>query len=181
VCRFASKVEVRRFTWGMSIIRIDLLNLGVKKFVQSVRQNRDDRLYHENSNKSATRTFGYLEKQKGPLKASNKKDCDDYAVGVLSDIRYAPWLYVYSTFAGQFREGWLPSNYWGRVIVPKIQGVHGRVSELKSMNKLIFRSDFFLTFRRMLTEYSLTIQGKYSRQTKQKLSVFVQFSCGFQA
>lgn len=117
--------------------------ISVKKFVRSARQNREDRLYHEKSNKSAIRTLGYLERQKGPLKASIKKDCDDYAVGVLGDVRYAPWLYVYSIVAGQFSEGWLPSNYWGRVIVPKIQGVHGRVSELKSMNQIIFKSDLF--------------------------------------
>lgn len=104
---------------------------------------RRTRQYHINSNKSAARNLGFVEKQKGPLSAEVKKKCDDYAVSVLKDICYAPWLYVYSAVAGGFREGWLPSNYWGRVVVPKIQGEHGRVSELKSMNYLMFGSDLF--------------------------------------
>ncbi|MGX9350090.1 sugar-transfer associated ATP-grasp domain-containing protein [Shimia sp. W99] len=104
---------------------------------------RRTRQYHLNSNKAAARKLGLVEKQRGPLSAEVKKKCDDYAVSVLNDICYAPWLYFYSAVRGGFHEGWIPSNYWGRVVVPKIQGEHGRVSGIKSMNYLMVGSDTF--------------------------------------
>lgn len=114
-----------------------------KKFLKRLNSRRKAHIYHSKSNKSAYRSLNYLEVERGPLSPKLKERCDDYAVSVLKDIRYAPWLYVYSSVSGDFHEGWLPSNYWGYVVVPKIQGVHGGVSGLKSMNLTIFESDCF--------------------------------------
>ena len=115
----------------------------VNNIYRGLNAKRKLHLYHAKSNKSAFRALGFLESEKGPLSSNTKDKCNSYASSVLNDLRYAPWLFVYSAVAGEFREGWLPSNYWGQVIVPKIQGLHGKVSELKSMNRTIFRSDSF--------------------------------------
>ena len=53
----------------------------------------------------------------------------EYAKDVLGDKIYAPWLYVYSAIAGEFKEGWIPDNYYGGVVVRKIKGDYGQLSE----------------------------------------------------
>jgi hypothetical protein len=68
---------------------------------------------------------------------------DDYAREVLGHIRYAPWLYVYSALTGAFKEGWIPDNYYGSVVVPSFKGSYGKISSLKAFTNLIFRSDAF--------------------------------------
>jgi hypothetical protein len=70
--------------------------------------------------------------------------CDSYAIEVLGSHVYSPWLYVYSAFCGEFKEGWIPDNYYGSVVVPKYNsGEYGRLSSLKSLNRTIFKSDVF--------------------------------------
>jgi hypothetical protein len=51
---------------------------------------------------------------------------------------YAPWLYVYSTFAGTFKEGWIPDNYYGKVVVPNISGAYHSISNMKAINGKLF-------------------------------------------
>lgn len=116
---------------------------GAKKNLKVLNSKRKAHLYHAKSNKGASRALKYVESEKGPLAPKLKEKCNDYASSVLKDVRYAPWLYVYSAVSGKFCEGWLPSNYWGYVVVPRIQGVHGRISELKSMNHVFFESGLF--------------------------------------
>lgn len=63
---------------------------------------------------------------------------DEYAREVLGSQQYAPWLHVYSAMAGEFREGWIPDNYFFRVVAPALQGDLGHVSHLKSYASLLF-------------------------------------------
>jgi len=65
------------------------------------------------------------------------KQCDEYAKDVFGSIVYSPWLKAYSVFAERFKEGWIPSNYYGRYVVPKMQGDYGRVSENKPLSRLM--------------------------------------------
>jgi hypothetical protein len=69
-----------------------------------------------------------------------RKQADDYAGDVLRWRGYAPWLYIYSAVAGEFREGWIPDNYYGEVVVPAMQGFYGQVSHYKSLSRRLFDS-----------------------------------------
>src|SRR5690606_20460347 len=60
--------------------------------------------------------------------------CDDYAGDVLGWRGYAPWLYVFTSTQGVFRDGWIPDNYYGCVVVPRINGESGLVSRLKTLS-----------------------------------------------
>jgi hypothetical protein len=145
---------------------------SVKNNLKRMNQIRKDHLYHAKSNKSAYRTLGYLEKEKGPLASNIKEECKSYASDVLKDVRYAPWLFAYSAAAGEFREGWLPSNYWGKVIVPKIQGPQGKVSELKSMNRTIFHSEYFPDLLSYANQIFVCKNGKVINPRKVKDFLF---------
>ena len=58
-------------------------------------------------------------------------------------VGLCPWLYLYSAVAGEFREGWLPDDYYGAVVVPQLKGAYGDVSDMKSLSRRLFASDAF--------------------------------------
>lgn len=116
---------------------------GLKTLAKAAIRNAEENTYHRKMSAEAFRFLGNLKQQGKSLRPADQKRCDDYAVQVLGHQRYAPWLYTYTAFAGQFHEGWIPDNYYGWVVVPKLKGDYGIVSDLNSLNVAIFRSDAF--------------------------------------
>ena len=68
---------------------------------------------------------------------------NEYATEVLGWRGYAPWLHVYSAVTGEFREGWLPENYYYNVVVPKVNGEYRRLSRLRGCNRILFGGTAF--------------------------------------
>jgi hypothetical protein len=99
--------------------------------------------FHWHHRMQATSIHKRLEQSLGRTNRVDLDRADAYARDVLGHARYAPWLYVYSAIAGRFKEGWIPDNYYGRVVVPKINGGYGRASNLKSLQRAMFASDAF--------------------------------------
>ncbi|WP_282143454.1 sugar-transfer associated ATP-grasp domain-containing protein [Cellulophaga baltica] len=87
--------------------------------------------YHHISNTIAQNTLQNLEKEKGKFPITLKKQSDAYAREILGWKGFSPWLYVYSHFSEAFKEGWIPDNFYGKVVIPKIQGDYGKISYLK--------------------------------------------------
>ncbi|WP_373516772.1 sugar-transfer associated ATP-grasp domain-containing protein [Pricia sp.] len=96
--------------------------------------------YHRISNRIAFESLKGIQKEKGKLNATTKKLSDEYANDVLGWKGFAPWLYVYSAVRGNFEEGWLPDNYYGKVVIPKIQGDYGKISSLKPLCNKLFNA-----------------------------------------
>ncbi|WP_324024088.1 sugar-transfer associated ATP-grasp domain-containing protein [Maribacter sp. BPC-D8] len=94
--------------------------------------------YHKISTKIAYDILTSLKEEKGNFPIELKKKADNYAIEVLGWKGFAPWLYVYSHFTGEFKEGWIPDNFYGKVVIPKIQGAYGRVSMLKPLTNRLF-------------------------------------------
>jgi len=102
------------------------------------------RWYHHKQVNEASKIRDTIARCSGKsLSARDKKSCDEYAIEVLGHKHFAPWLYVYSLISGGFKEGWIPDNYYGAVVVPKLKGPYGSVSYLKPLNSAIFGSDVF--------------------------------------
>lgn len=99
--------------------------------------------YHRNHAMEAKRILKSIEGEKGSLSQKIVKNCNDYAMDVFRHLRYAAWLYVYSAIAGRFKEGWIPDNYYGAVVVPKLKGNYGKLSKLKPLNPMVFSNDSF--------------------------------------
>jgi hypothetical protein len=72
-----------------------------------------------------------------------RRHCDDYAQDVLGWRGYAPWLYVYAAVSGTFKPGWIPDNYYGHIVVPRIKGWYGNLSNRKALTSLLFATDAF--------------------------------------
>lgn len=97
--------------------------------------------YHKISNNIANTTLKEIEKEKGTFSVNSKKIADEYAIDILGWKGYAPWLYVYSHISGEFKEGWMPDNFYGKVVIPKIQGDYGKISFLKPLTNQLFEKE----------------------------------------
>lgn len=53
-----------------------------------------------------------------PRKALMKR-CYEYALDVFGHKKYAPWFYQYALIRGDFKEGWIPGDYFGQYVAPK--------------------------------------------------------------
>ncbi|PSU90576.1 hypothetical protein C0W35_17015 [Photobacterium kishitanii] len=120
----------------------ELLFMNMDKIKQAYTYIRDYR-YNTFLNKEAMEVLANLEQSKGKFPQSLKDQCDNYAKNTLGDIKYAPWLYVYSIMRGEFKQGWIPDNYYGRVVLPKSNGISGTAAQIKNISALLLSSNLF--------------------------------------
>ena len=110
------------------------LKLALKKSTRILLRKR----YHYISNSNAHKVLRGIEKNSGKLSLTLKKQADDYAKDVLGWKGYAPWLYVYSAIQEEFKEGWVPDNFYRDKVIDAIQGDYGKVSFLKPLSNRVF-------------------------------------------
>jgi len=97
--------------------------------------------YHHRHRKEALAILKSLERNLGKFSRQDKVACDNYAKEVLGSRKYAPWLYVYARNQGQFKPGWIPDNYYGKVVLPKITNNYGKIASFKSLQQYILKSE----------------------------------------
>jgi len=110
--------------------------------------------YHRIHKDQAKAVLTDLELVKGKTNPKLIKLSDEYARDVLGWHVYAPWLYVYSAVAGDFKEGWIPDNYYGEVVIPATQGNYRVLSLLKALSNQLFQ-------RNVLPDVAYYINGLF--------------------
>lgn len=75
------------------------------------------------------------------LTKKQKSMIKEYAVEILGSASYVYWLYVYTAYNQQFKEGWIPDNYFGYVVAPKVNKGIGEISNIKTLSKKIIQTD----------------------------------------
>ncbi|MUH35601.1 hypothetical protein D9O36_07100 [Zobellia amurskyensis] len=118
--------------------------LNPEKFKSYLKQSSNsllDRRYHYLQNNLANKALKEIEKDRGILDTKLKKTANAYAIETLGWKGYSPWLYVYSAIKGSFKEGWIPDNYYGKVVIPTIQGDYGKISFLKPLCNRILKEE----------------------------------------
>ncbi len=110
-----------------------------RKFEKELLQRRRDRI----ARRKTIQLIRQLEYENGKVDPKIFKRCNEYALEVLGSERFAHGLWFYSTIAGEFKEGWVPENYYFRVVNPIIKGPYEILSELKSPQSRIFDSEAF--------------------------------------
>ncbi|WP_170972007.1 sugar-transfer associated ATP-grasp domain-containing protein [Rhodobacter sp. SY28-1] len=101
------------------------------------------RHYSRNHLNAARSTLQKVEALYGALKPADRSRCDAYALDELGHAKFAPWLYVYTVVFGQFREGWIPDNFFDECVLPHNSGHHGELSQFRSMNSILFGAPEF--------------------------------------
>lgn len=101
----------------------------IKSIAKNAMEKGQSYVYHYEQNQEANRVLKIVEAEKGELDPKIKKRCKEYAIDIFGDAIYAPWLYTYSAFAKEFKEGWIPDNFYGEVVVPQLKGEYGRLGD----------------------------------------------------
>jgi len=98
---------------------------------------------HDVNVREATRALRVIESYRGKIDKRDIKSCNNYAINILGNQHFAPWLYVYVALSREFKEGWMPDNYYGSVVVPKVKGRYGMLADHEGLNAAILQSDGF--------------------------------------
>lgn len=117
--------------------------MDIKKIIRREQKKLSDFLYHKSIKKKTSVFLKNIEETHGKTNAKHIKLSNEYAMDVLGSRKYAPWLYVYSAYNSSFKEGWIPENYYFRIVTPKIQGDYGEISQIKPLSKLLYQSNLF--------------------------------------
>ncbi len=103
---------------------------------------RDAIRYHARHEREALESLEILATaNSSDLTPANRRRADEYATAVLGGREYAPWLYVHTAMAGEFREGWIPDNFFGRVVVPLLNRRLGVITAVKTLSARVLQSD----------------------------------------
>lgn len=78
-----------------------------------------------------------------PCPRSQRIAAREYAIEVLGDERHTEGLLVYSVIAGEFREGWIPWDYFAKVVAPSVNGRMRYAAKIKTLSRRLFRSNAF--------------------------------------
>lgn len=113
------------------------------KKIKKIKKDLSDRSYHSRHKRQALNILKDIESVKGKTDSKIIELADKYAKDVLGSKKFAPWLYVYSAIKGEFVEGWIPDNYYGRVLVPKLKGNYGKIADYNSLTNKFFNCSNF--------------------------------------
>jgi Sugar-transfer associated ATP-grasp len=112
------------------------------KLKKAVETAAEDYYYHARHRDQALQLIGSMTSLAG--RRGNPalfRQCDEYARDVFGSRKYSPWLKAYAVFSGTFKEGWIPDNYYGKIIVPRLSGGYGHMSTYKSVSNRLFQTD----------------------------------------
>jgi hypothetical protein len=115
----------------------------VKRLVKHSWESLSRRRFDWKHRAEASKILCAIEAKHGKTEPAQLRLADAYARDVFGHTCYAPWLHAYTAFNRTFKEGWIPDNYYGWIVVPKMKGMYGKISHLKSLSRLLFRDDVF--------------------------------------
>src|SRR3546814_19122343 len=116
----------------MNLSADSLKDVGIE-----VATNVANEIRHLRSNQRARRALRGVENQRGRTDSALIDRCNEYAQDVLGSRKFAPWLQVYAAVSGEFRERWIPDNYYGVVVDPRKNPVAVRNSALRPLTNRI--------------------------------------------
>jgi Sugar-transfer associated ATP-grasp len=115
---------------------------GLRRAVKRAEDAAANYLYHSEQNRLAGQLMESMTSRAGGRKSPALfRQCDEYAKSVLGSIKYSPWLKAYTVLSGTFKEGWIPDNYYGKVVAPRLGGDYGEISNCKSISRRLFQTD----------------------------------------
>ncbi len=111
--------------------------------IKKLKKELSDRSYHSRHKKNALKILKNIESEKGKTDSNLIELANKYAKDVLGSKKFAPWLYVYSAISEKFVEGWIPDNYYGKILVPKLKGNYGKIGDYNSLTNKLFNCSNF--------------------------------------
>jgi Sugar-transfer associated ATP-grasp len=135
----------------------------MRRFLESAKSAAKATMRHHyarNHIRAARAKLANLEATYGPLNPADARRCDAYAVEELGNARFAPWLYVYAHVAGEYRDGWIPDNFYDECVLPHTSGEYGELSGFRSLNTVLFDATEFPDIAASINGMFIDRQGK---------------------
>lgn len=85
-----------------------------------------------------------LARQGRGLSDEQERLCREYAQDVLGSDRFQHWLRVFTAYNQEFREGWIPHDYFSEIVVRRTKGLYSYLGMMSAMNFFLFGDDFKL-------------------------------------
>lgn len=104
-----------------------------------------------------------------------EKMVEEYALDIFGNKSCSPWLKVYTAFRGEFPEGWMPVNYWGRIVCPKLNGALQPIGRIKTISKRILKTEAIPDLGDFIKGNWITESGESIVQNEAKKMLFTQF------
>jgi hypothetical protein len=78
-----------------------------------------------------------------PLDARTKRQIRQYSREVLGSSDYAPWLMAYTMYRGKFLEGWIPNDYFSRIVMPQANMAYRKIGNANTLSARLLQTDRF--------------------------------------
>lgn len=112
-----------------------------KKTAKSFYEIGRSYMFHKEQNNEARRMLKLIESERGKLSNKNYKLCNEYALDIFKNKKYTPWLHTYCAWNNEFKEGWIPDNYYCEYIVIDLKGDYGKICDRGALISNIIEDD----------------------------------------
>jgi hypothetical protein len=115
----------------------------VKNNIKAYRQKKWSRDFDFQINQKEEKLYQSLISQDRSrmILPMQEKMIRQYSMDVLGSLDFVPGLKSYTAYSREFKEGWIPNNYYGRVVLPSIKGEFCFIGKLKTHSKRLLQTD----------------------------------------
>ena len=115
----------------------------LKRFVRRRKDAAKTRRFHDRMNAWAKTCYDSMVAQNPArdLSSVQKKQIKEYSNDVFGSEKFAPWLAVYTTYRGEFFEGWIPENYYREYVAPKLGRNYNNITG-KILARRLLRTEY---------------------------------------
>ena len=115
----------------------------LKKLYRQNQEKRRNQATDAYYNRSAPKAYQTLIKQlpEHALNPQQEKEIETYAADVFGSASFSPWLKVFTACRGEFVEGWMPLDYWARIVCPTLNGSLQPVGKIKTLTQKFLNAE----------------------------------------
>jgi len=115
----------------------------VKKLYRQNQEKRRNKATDAYYNRSAPKAYQALIKQlpDHTLTTKQETEIETYAADVLGSASFSPWLKVFTACRGEFKEGWMPLDYWARIVCPTLNGSLQPLGKIKTLTQKFLNAE----------------------------------------
>ena len=150
-----------------------MISFGKRLFRQNQEKRRNqatDAYYNQDSKKAYQSLIKQIPDH--ALSPKQEKEIEIYSADVLGSSSFSPWLKVFTACRGEFIEGWMPMDYWARIVCPAINGSLQPIGKIKTLTQKFLNSDALPDIVYFVNGNWLLASGEKTNQTDVKKILF---------
>ena len=153
----------------------------LKKLYRQNQEKRRNQATDAYYNRSAPQAYQTLIKQlpDHALSPKQEKEIETYAADVLGSASFSPWLKVFTACRGEFVEGWMPLDYWARIVCPTLNGPLQPLGKIKTLTQKFLNSEALPDLAYYVHGSWLLASGEKSSQEGVRKAVFEAYTFVF--